>query len=423
MLHKSIDKSLFAILLHLKTYNMIKKIIPFAVIGTLAFGCTDENENSHDEVEEYSSIGLLISDAESQDLHWYSPHSESLDIYQAAHAGARTYRTGSGRYAALIHRDANLVEFFDSGLEWHGNHVDILGDPTIVTMTGEAGKPTHFKGSHNLVLTFNDEDGTLLMADESDISETGAKMSILDAGLTPHHGAMAVFDNGTIAVTKKTGDIPGALPEQVQIIDQTGSMVHEPTISTNGIHGNASDGHHAVFGSASGILVVEEDGSQKLISHPDDFGDAWFGSILSTSTDGLFVGYTADKGIYVIDVDSEKVMALMSYSGLFRCAMDVAGSQVLVLLETGKLHVFDALTQTESISGAVIDAFENPSGGHGATYPSIVATSQFAYVTDPDNGQLLIINLQDLQDIEKVSLSSIPYSISVVGHEGVAGQH
>ena len=281
---------------------MIKKIIPIALLALIAVGCNDDNEESHAEIEEYESIGLLISDAESNDLHWYNPHQKSLETFEATYASARLSRTGTGRYAAVIHRDGNLVEFFDSGLESHGNHVDILSDPGVVEMTGEAGKPTHFKSSHDLVLAFNDEDGTLLMANESDISNDGSKMTVLDAGLTPHHGAMAIFDNGSIAVTKKTGDVEGSLPEQVLVIDQVGSVLHQASITTNGIHGNASDGNYAVFGSASGILVVAQDGTQKLIAHPDGFGDSWFSSILSTISDGLFVAYTADQGVFVIDI-------------------------------------------------------------------------------------------------------------------------
>ncbi|WP_422361366.1 YncE family protein [Reichenbachiella sp.] len=402
---------------------MIKKIIPMGLLAIGTFGCSEDNEMSHAEAEEFEGIGVLISDAESQDLHWYNHHNKSQETFESKHAKPRIYRTGSGRYAAIIHRDESLVEYFDSGLELHGNHVDELNEPGIGPMTGVGGKPTHFKSSHNLLLAFNDEDGTLLMADEADVSENGAKMTVLDAGLTPHHGAMAIFDNGNIAVTKKTGDIEGSLPEQVQIIDQTGAMAHEATITTNGIHGNAGDGNHAVFGSASGILVVTQDGAQKLIDHPDSFGDSWFGSILSTQYDGVFVGYTSDHGVYLIDVESETLTPLFTYSGLFRCAMDVDGSHVLVLLETGMLHVLNVSDQTESASGAVISAFEKPSGGHGAVYPSLAASSRYVYVTDPDNGQLIVANLQDLEDIEKVPISSKPYSLSLVGHESEVGLH
>ncbi|WP_456460445.1 hypothetical protein [Reichenbachiella sp.] len=402
---------------------MIKKIIPIGLLVVGTFGCSEENEKPQAEAEEFEGIGVLISDAESQDLHWYNHHHQSQETFTSKHAKSRIYRTGTGRYAAIIHRDENLVEYFDSGLELHGNHVDELREPGIGPMIGEGGKPTHFKSSHDLLLAFNDEDGTLLMADEADISENGAKMTVLDAGLTPHHGAMVIFDNGNIAVTKKTGDIEGSLPEQVQIIDQTGALTHEAKITTNGIHGNASDGNHAVFGSASGILVVNQDGTQKLIDHPDSFGDSWFGSILSTQFEGVFVGYTSDHGVYLINVDSETISPLFTYSGLFRCAMDVNGSHVLILLETGMLHVFDVFDQTETASGTVISAFEKPSGGHGAIYPSIAASSRYVYITDPDNGQLVIANLQNLQNIEKVSVSSKPYSLGLVGHESEVGLH
>lgn len=47
------------------------------------------------------------------------------------------------------------------------------------------------------------------------------------------------------------------LPERVKIIGNSGKTLFESTVSTKGVHVNASDGAYAVFISASGVLEVE----------------------------------------------------------------------------------------------------------------------------------------------------------------------
>lgn len=105
---------------------------------------------------------------------------------------------------------------------------------------------------------------------------------------------------------------------------------------------------------------------------------------------------------------------------LFRFVTDLSGRYVLVLLETGHLHVFDVAGSSEVILGDVMASFGNQEGNHGAVYPNIVASTRFAYITSPEDGQLLIVNLLDMKDTETVTTK--PYSLGLVGHE-LSGGH
>ena len=226
---------------------------------------------------EYKYVRVLVSDELTNQISLVSPVTGTVENFNAQHPKSALYATASGRFATLIHRDFNFVENFDSGLEFHGDHVDTKGTPKFASLIGNVNKPTHFKSKGNEILTFNDGDGTLSTANEMDFHTAGAIMKTINAGNVAHHGAMTKFDNGNYAITVKDGSIAGTLPERVKIINASGAEVSASTIQTKGIHGNASDGKVSLFGSSSGILVVEQSGSQRLINYPAGFDAAWFG--------------------------------------------------------------------------------------------------------------------------------------------------
>ena len=264
--------------------NYFKLIFLFA-LSLFAVSCSNDDDDNNTEtpdesLAEYKYLRILLSDEKTAQLTLVNPVDATIASFNAKFAKSALYTTESGRYAAIIHRASNEVETFDSGFETHGDHVDVDGVPQFGTLTGQSLMPTHFKSKLGEIMSFNDGDGTLSVAKESDVNTEGAKFKTINAGLLAHHGAMATFTNGTYAITVKDNSITGTLPEKVKIIDNTGKTLFEPTTTTNGIHGNASDGTYAVFGSASGILVVQSTGEQKLIAHPEDFGTAWFGTIL-----------------------------------------------------------------------------------------------------------------------------------------------
>lgn len=96
-----------------------------------------------------------------------------------------------------------------------------------------------------------------------------------------------------------------------------GKLLYASKIATKGIHGNATDGKYVLFESASGILVIEVKGEQRLIPHSDGFGTVWFGIIYETSESGKFVGFAVAKGAYLINVINNKVTPSSKIRTLF----------------------------------------------------------------------------------------------------------
>lgn len=394
---------------------MKKLFYNFAILMTVILCITScqINEAEPEDTNEYKFVRILVTDETSNQITLLNPRDLTIQNFQAKFPKSAVYTTESGRFAGLIHRENNTLETFDSGFEYHGDHVDIKGTPKFGALTGESKLPTHFKSKKGEIMTFNDGDGTLSIGKEADIHKAGMKMQTIDVGVKTHHGAMATFSNGTYAVTEKDFTIPGTLPEKVRIVDASGMLLHASQVATKGIHGNASDGKYSVFGSASGILVVEANGNQKLISYPNDFEKAWFGTILETSEAGKFIGYTAAKGAYLIEVGADKISPIIMNTDIMQCKTDLAENHLIALLHSGEVQVYDLKTNMRKSASKIIDAVAKDD----KQKPQMVATKKFIYVTMPKTGEILKIEVANLSNIQRVKVSNTPYRLTIMGYE------
>jgi hypothetical protein len=394
--------------------NLFKTLL--AIFITSAFLSCDKDD---EEVvapagkSEFKFIRIMVNDELTNQLSLVDPVKLSVESYTAQHPKSALYSTEDGRFGAMVNSANNLVQLFDTGFEGHGDHVDVKGTPKFGALLGEGNKPTHFKSKADEIITFNDGDGTLSVANAADFHTSGAKMRTINAGNIAHHGAMARFDNGTYAITQKDGSVSGTLPERVKIIDATGKTLFESTVRTKGIHGNASDGKKALFGSPNGILVVEQTGKQHLIAHPANFGTAWFGSILEARGAGKFIGYTAAMGAYLIDPIADKITPVIEREDLVQVKVDYAGNRLIALLHSGEVNIYDLKANSLLTSGRVVDAIAKDE----THKPQIEATSGFLYITQPKRGELLKVDLADFSKTSSVKVSAAPYRLAILGIE------
>ena len=362
---------------------------------------------------EHKYVRVLVSDELTSDLSLIDPATGKVEKFTAKYPKSTLYTTASGRYATLIHRESNFVENFDSGFEFHGDHVDTKGTPKFAALTGDASQPTHFKAKGNEIITFNDGDGTLSIASETDFHTPGAKMTTINAGVGAHHGAMTKFDNGNYAITVKDGSVGGTLPERVKLINAFGADVAPSTIQTTGIHGNASDGKVSLFGSASGVLVVEQSGGQRLITYPSGFGAAWFGTILEGGSDGKFIGYTATKGAYFINIGTNTITPIIESTEIMQCKIDKAEKNLLVLLHDGTLKLYDLANGSLKKEGKVIASTAKSE----TKKPTLEATGRYAYIAMPQSGEVHQVTLANFSDVKKITVSATPYRLTIFGFE------
>ncbi|WP_025763867.1 hypothetical protein [Dyadobacter tibetensis] len=399
--------------------NFSKWSLVYTAALGLGLGACQNEDKVDPEIPsaEYQYVRVLISDEVSNDLTLINPSNGETAIFTSKFPKAAMYGTDAGRYAALVHTQNNYVEFFDSGLENHGDHMDTKGTAKFAALTGESAKPTHFKSKGNEVITFNDGDGSMSVADEADFHVVGAKMSKLETGNSAHHGAMAPFDNGTYAVTEKDGSVTGTLPERVKIIDKNGSVRYSSTLATGGIHGNAGNGEYAVFGSSSGILVVHQQGEQKLIAYPQQFGTQWLGTIMYAKKVKRFLGYSAALGLFDIDIESNKINTILESKEIVQAKVDYSGSSLVVLQYDGSIKVIDLNTNTVAMSGSPLTTIDKEQ----TQKPQLEATARYIYITQPQSGELWQVDRKDLKVVKKHKVTATPYRLALLGGETDAG--
>lgn len=394
--------------------NLLKTLIALSIVSGL-FSCDKDDKETVTPVEEteYKYIRILVNDELTKELSLVDPVKFSVESFLAQFPKTALYPTKAGRFGAIISTANNTLQIFDTGFEGHGDHVDIKGTPKLGALTGNSNKPTHFKSKGNEIITFNDGDGTLSIANEADFHVSGATMKTINAGNVAHHGAMTKFDNGSYSITEKDGSVSGSLPERVKIIDASGKTLFASTIQTKGIHGNASDGVTSLYGSMSGILVVEPTGKQHLIAHPANFGTAWFSSILEAKGAEKFIGYSAAVGAYLIDPVLDKVTPIIESADLIQVKLDYAGNKLIAFLYSGEVKIYDLKTNTMLKSGSVLSAIAKDE----TQKPQIEATSKYLYLTQPKSGELLQINIADFTKVKRIKVSATPYQLSILGIE------
>lgn len=409
--------------------NQFKKLLFAAALAATFAACKKDNNSQEpdlpvNDAKEFKYLRVLVADELSNKLTLIDPSSAAISSFDAKYPLANLYGTAGKRYANVLYQSQNLVEVFDSGLQSHVDHVDVAGQAKWASINATGLKPTHFKSVADESLIFNDADGTLSLGKEGDFNTAGAKFKIINAGLLPHHGAMAHFNTGTIAVT--TTAVAGASPNKVIVIDKNGKQIYGSTVNFGAIHGNATDGLNAVFGGftdataiAGGVLVVKSTGEQRIIPNPDGFGAFRLASIYYADAADKFIGYVATKGAYMIDVINNKISTIYAGNDAFQCKVDYAGKNLLVLTFDGKLRIYDLATNKLVKEGNVIAAV-NPTD----TYkPVLEATAKYAYVAVPASGEVHQINLLDFSKVVKHKVSSRPVKLALFGFESNAGHN
>ena len=387
-----------------------KLLYPFAAaLFVGAFTSCDKNENESAEPKVESTFArLLITDKTSNTVTMLNPAKNEQTTFQATHGGGTVYATSTGRWAAVVSSSKSLVEFFDTGIERHDDHVDIKGTPKWGLTKSTAPTPSHVYASHNKVSIFNDGNASISYVEEGQLHTVPAPSTVVTGAA--HHGAMILFDNGSYAVTHKNNTVAGSLPEQVKLVNAQGTVVAAPNLTTQGIHGDAGDGQQAVFGSASGLLVIKQTGEQRLIPYPASAGTNWLSTIYYAQKARTFFGSRAGYGVFRIDLSTNTLTQLGTATKLTRVALDQEGESLLVLEEDGMLTVFDAATGAVKASrslGTLLDT--------KAATPYLAASSRYVYVTDAPQGKVYMLDKSTLADHQTFVVPGEPLRLALVG--------
>ena len=400
-------------------------------------GSADDHEDEHAPGDRQPIGRLLIGDADTGALSVIDlGHGDvEQDAFDMGSRAGRIYATKNGRFAIAVATDANNVHVFDGGIymEEHGDHFDLINNPVQrldLDLSGD--RPVHLYVGGEWATIFYDGSGDVVLLNEREMEEEGADYSPPVFNVGPHHGAAVPLYDGLIATTTQHPDYDSSpadyrLPVGADIRDIAGNVLYSAA-GCDGLHGDAGNGHVAVFGCIGGALAIEaHDGQYEHVfipppaGEPDDFR---LTSVWGYAGLDHFFALGSAVGLYVVEPEEESMAQLIPASEELRpisVAISHDGQALLVLMSDGELRMYDAkdLDLLASTTGFLATPVETGFWGrpHIATAPGAV------FVTDSVGDKVLQLDPHNLDLVQHWDVAGNPAKIAFVGIKGEPETH
>lgn len=397
-----------------------------------------EGDHHGEEEHELELAGrLLVGDGETGDLSIIDLETGEVrqNEFDLGSRAGRIYPTKSGRFAIAVSSDANAVNIVDGGmyLEAHGDHEDLVErDVSTLGLDLSGDRPVHLYVGGEWAAVFYDGSGNIVLINEHELEEEGASYEpiVLNAG--PHHGATVPLEDDLFAVTIQHPDFAQnpddyRLPIGAEIWDLEGNALYRAEGCPD-LHGDAGNGHMAVFGCTGGVLMVEaHDGEYEHAfiaapaGSPDDFR---LTSVWGYSGLDHFFALGSAVGLYVVEPEEGSMEQLIDASEDLRpiqVATSHDGELLVVIMSDGEVRLYEAhdldlLAASSDILGDEVDPgfWARP---HVATAPGHI------FITNSGEGEVIALDAHDLEEVNHWEISGAPTKIAFVGILGEGNHH
>ena len=399
-------------------------------------------DDHEDEGEEEVALEgrLLVGDGETGALSVIDLESGEVqqDAFDMGARAGRIYPTASGRFAIAVSSDANAVHVIDGGiyLEEHGDHEDLVEtEISRLDLDLSGDNPVHMYVGGEWATIYYDGSGDVVLLNEHELEEEGSEHTPPSFNAGPHHGAAIPMADDLFAVTIQHPDYDSSptdyrLPIGAEIRDVDGNVLYTAEAGCPDLHGDAGNGHMAVFGCTGGVLAVE--------AHDGDYED-WFIAAPAGSPDdfrltsvygyaGLDHFYASGSavGLYLVELEEGEMEQLIPASDDLRpiqVSISHDGELLVVVMSDGEIRAYDAhdadllASSSEILSDDIDPGFwARP---HVATAPGHI------FVTDSAAGQVIALELHgdELEEVERWEISGQPTKVAFVGILGGEGGH
>jgi len=392
----------------------------------------------HDEEEMTDLLGkLLIGDGETGALSIIElDHGEvEQDAYDLGSRAGRIYATRSGRFAIAAASDANTAHIIDGGLylEAHDGHFDLVNrEAEIIGLDLSGDRPVHLYVGDEWSTIYYDGSGDVALINEHELEEEGAAYQPMRLNAGPQHGAAIPLEGDLFAITAQHPDYASnpelyRLPYSVNIQDISGEILYTAEGCPD-LHGDAGNGHMAVFGCTGGALAVAaEDGQydHTFIEAPEGSAEDFrLTTVYGASGADHFFATGSNAGLLVVEPE-EGEMELLIPPTLgakpIQAALSRDGENLVVVLENGEIRLYD--THDGDVIATNADALTTPlvTGFWGR--PHIAMAPGAIFVTDSVGGQVLHLDDHDLEVVNHWDVGGTPVKIAFVGIHGETEGH
>ena len=389
------------------------------------------DDHDHDHAE--TTGRLVIAQSGAPTAHVFDLDEETLiAAFTIDFPASAVNPSPDRRYAVVLQRSDNVTQFIDGGIwqEDHGDHLhDYVEDPLLLAMKLDGVRPTHFEVHDELAALFfdgngatGDNAGVAMLTDDS-ITD-GDTEATLDLPVAMH-GTAEPRGDFLLTTYRDPADTSTTLPSAVELYERKGTgydFVERFAEPCTVLHGSYSNETHSAFGCGDGVLLVEQDGDSFTASKvPNPAGmavGARIGTIVGHHELADFGGW-AGSAFYVIDT-SAGTMTEVDWNGAAAVtraahAMDAHGENFLILDSDGDLHFLDPADDWNS--RGVLEDVVGSFTASPAPQPAIVVSlaGEVAFVSDPDDQSVAIIDLESRSLIERIDLGFTPAGFTWLG--------
>ena len=396
--------------------------------GHGAHDAHDEDEGDHH--GEMVMGRLLIGDGEEGkasviDLETGEVSQNRFDLGSRA---GRIYSTKSGRYAVAVSSDADTAHLFDGGIymEPHGDHFDLVeGDIRKLPLDLSGDRPVHLYVGSEWATIFYDGSGDVVFINEHELEEQGDGYVPVRMNLGPQHGAAVPLEGDLFATTIKHPDYPdnpdARLPIGAEIRDLDGNVLHRAE-GCDSLHGDAGNGHMAVFGCAGGVLVLEaHDGeySDAFIAPDEAADDFRLTSVWGYPGLDHFFALGSAVGLYIVEPEHEEMDLLIPATEDLRpiqVHLGPGGESLFVVMSDGELRVYDA--HDGELQASNDDFLTSPVETGFWARPHLATAPGAIFITDSVGGEVLQLDEHDLEVVGHWDVAGAPTKIAFLGIVG-----
>ncbi|MEM6843506.1 MAG: WD40 repeat domain-containing protein [Bacteroidota bacterium] len=395
----------------------------------LTFSCSDDDpapdvSQSFSDLEgEYIRLAMM---ANGNQMMVMNPMSETITstVNETLSQGefTRYYVSPTGRYLVSVERGENQTRFFDSGIINHNDH----GHENPAQWLGKVVAseiPTHYSATGDDIVLFNDGDGSIVHIEESRLEFNDYQPPVIPVA-TQHHGAAVRLDNGLFAVTFRDESMEDILPQMVKLVDEQGQVqVDDESVRVGRIHGDASNGRVALFGSTDGLLAAYNDRTLALIPNLEGMNAEsgnWIGTVRGHDNLDVFYGWARAQGLFRIDPASQSMTRFYEGDDVKSFFFSEDGTYLILHKTDDEVMVFNAATGSEMTQEVIAIAPDVEYENARKEAPTelerlrlmeepervLSASSEFLYVLEPSQTEVNILRLSDLSSVKTLTLDS-----------------
>ncbi|MDP5149516.1 5-methyltetrahydrofolate--homocysteine methyltransferase [Rheinheimera baltica] len=437
-------------------------LVALLVGASLLSGCGDSTTNivekdpiavddDHDHDDDHTDIStagrLVISAKDSNLVSVYELSNGSLlDSFAVADTPSALAASATKRYALVVQRTTDRVEFVDGGL-YQEDHVDHLHDyqqaPALSSFVLSDSRPTHITANDSQMAVFFDGDaasGTpaaVAVITDADISTDSNGYPVLNYSLHMHGAAQARGEY--LISTLRDADSATTLPDKVALYHGHDDHFDEELIFDElcpGLHGSAQNANFISFGCTDGVLLIAQDGdtfTASKLENTEDFSDAMrIGTLIGDMHADHFVGFAGASMFAIHAEDGE--MELVDWqsseeAGVIGYGFADKGEKFVLLDNQGYLTIlhYHGHEHEGAATAAEEAAFEfaakvQLTSADLSTMPTgsrfelaISASDDKAYVLNPIDSSLLTVDLKDAEVVTMKQLNFVPHKLVWLG--------